>query len=211
MKPAFTLTSKMFNLCVEIMGVLGRFQALNITKPAPQLRRSNRIKTVQASLAIEGNTLLLDHVTSILDGKSVIGSRREIREVQNTIKAYDQIGSYNTRSPKSLREAHGILMEGLAPDAGKWRKSAVGIFQGDKLAHTAPQAKRVPELMDQLFDFISIERETHVLILSAVFHYELEFIHPFSDGNGRLGRLWQAALLTQLPPSNALLLIDKLA
>jgi Fic family protein len=118
---------------------------------------------------------------AILDGKRVVGPKREILEVQNAIKAYDKIGSYNPHSAKSLKEAHGLLMKGLADDAGKWRTKNVGIFQGEKVAHAAPQAKRVHELMDQLFVFLKAEKETHPLILSAAFHYKLEFIHPFSE------------------------------
>lgn len=200
MKPPFTLNAKMLRLCTEIARSLGRLEGLHVAKPEPKLRKSNRVRTIQASLAIEGNTLALDQVTAILEGKRVIGPSREILEVQNAIKAYDQITSYNPHSAKSLKEAHGILMRDLVEDAGKWRTKNVGIFQGDKVAHAAPQAKRVSDLMDQLFAFVKGDKETHPLILSAVFHYELEFIHPFSDGNGRIGRLWQTTLLTKFHP-----------
>ena len=200
MTPPFTLNSKMLRLCTEIARSLGRLEGLHVAKPEPKLRKSNRVRTIQASLAIEGNTLALDQVTAILEGKRVIGPQREILEVQNAIKTYDQIQSYNPHSAKSLKEAHGILMRDLVEDAGKWRTKNVGIFQGEKVAHAAPQAKRVPELMNQLFAFLKAEKDTHSLILSAVFHYELEFIHPFSDGNGRIGRLWQTTLLTKYHP-----------
>jgi Fic family protein len=190
----------MLQLCTEIGRSLGRLEGLHVAKPEPKLRKSNRLRTIQASLAIEGNTLALDQVTAILEGKRVIGPRREILEVQNAIKAYDKIASYNPHSTKSLKEAHGLLMKGLVEDAGKWRAKNVGIFHGEKVAHAAPQAKRVPELMDQLFAFLKLEKETHPLILSAVFHFELEFVHPFSDGNGRIGRLWQTTLLTRFHP-----------
>jgi Fic family protein len=200
MKPPYTSSAKMLRLCIEIARALGRLEGLHVAKPEPKLRKSNRVRTIQASLAIEGNTLALDQVTAILEGKKVLGPKREIVEVQNAIRAYDRIGSYKPYSAKSLRDAHGILMTGLADDAGKWRTKNVGIFQGDKVAHAAPQAKRVPELMDRLFEFLKTDKETHPLILSAVFHYELEFIHPFSDGNGRIGRLWQTTLLTKFHP-----------
>lgn len=200
MKPPYEITSVILNLCIEISKVLGQYEGLHITKPEPKLRRSNRVKTIQASLAIEGNTLALDQVTAILDGKRVLGSKREVLEVQNAIRAYDEISGFKPLSSKSLRDAHGILMKGLVPDAGKWRSSNVGIFQGDEIAHAAPQAKRVPELMDNLFSFAKKEKETHPLVLSAVFHYELEFIHPFSDGNGRIGRLWQTVFLSRFHP-----------
>jgi Fic family protein len=200
MKPPFTLNPKMLRLSTEIARLLGRLEGLHVAKPEPKLRKSNRVRTIQASLAIEGNTLALDQVTAILEGKRVIGPQREVLEVQNAIKAYDRILSFNPHSAKSLKEAHGILMRDLVEDAGKWRTKNVGIFQGNKVAHAAPQAKRVPELMAQLFTFVKGEKETHPLILSAVFHYELEFIHPFSDGNGRIGRLWQTTLLTKFHP-----------
>lgn len=200
MKPPFTLNPKMLRLCTEIARSLGRLEGLHVAKPEPKLRKSNRVRTIQASLAIEGNTLALDQVTAILEGKRVIGPQREILEVQNAIKAYDQIQTYSPHSPKSLKDAHATLMRDLVDDAGKWRTKNVGIFQGEKVAHAAPQAKRVPDLMDRLFAFLKAEKETHALILSAVFHYELEFIHPFSDGNGRIGRLWQTTLLTKFHP-----------
>ena len=200
MKPPFSLNSKMLRLCTEITRGLGRIEGLHVAKPEPKLRKSNRVRTIQASLAIEGNTLVLDQVTAILEGKRVSGPRREILEVQNAIRAYDQIENYNPHSAESLKAAHAILMRDLSQDAGKWRTKNVGIFQGQNIAHAAPQAKRVPVLMDQLFAFLKAEKETHPLILSAVFHYELEFIHPFSDGNGRIGRLWQTALLTKFHP-----------
>ena len=200
MKPPFTLNPKMLRLCTEITQILGRLEGLNVARPEPKLRKSNRVRTIQASLAIEGNTLALDQVTAIFEGKRVIGQRREILEVQNAVKAYDQIANYKPHSAKSLKEAHGTLMRNLAEDAGKWRTKNVGIFQGEKVAHAAPQAKRVPVLMDELFEFLKTEKDTHPLILSAVFHYELEFIHPFSDGNGRIGRLWQTTLLAKFHP-----------
>lgn len=190
----------MLTLCSEIMRSLGQYEGLHISKPEPKLRRNNFVRTIQASLAIEGNTLALDQVTAILDGKKGVGSQKEILEVQNAIKAYDHILSFKPHSSKSLREAHRILMAGLIPDAGRWRNQNVGVFRGAKVAHAAPQAKRVPELMDQLFLFAKAEKETHPLILSAIFHYELEFIHPFSDGNGRIGRLWQTILLARFHP-----------
>jgi Fic family protein len=200
MKPPFSLTPKILNLCTEITQSLGQYEGLNISKPEPKLRKSSRIQTIQASLAIEGNTLAIEQVTAILDGKKVIGSKREILEVQNAIKAYDLISTFKPAQAKSLLSAHGVLMAGLTGDAGRWRSANVGIFQGDKIAHAAPQAKRVPDLISQLFSFIKLEKETHPLIVSALFHYELEFIHPFSDGNGRMGRLWQTVLLSRFHP-----------
>lgn len=200
MRPPYTLTENMLRLCAEITQLLGRLEGLHISKPEPKLRKSNRVRTIQASLAIEGNTLALEQVSAILDGKKVLGPAREILEVKNAIKAYDRISEFKPHSVKSLKEAHGLLMNGLVADAGKWRSGNVGVFQGLKIAHAAPQAKRVAELMDQLFAFLMSEKQTHPLIVSAIFHYELEFIHPFSDGNGRIGRLWQTTLLAKFHP-----------
>ncbi len=200
MRPPFELTPKMLKLCTEIARTLGQFEGLHVSKPEPKLRRTNRLRTIQASLAIEGNTLELDQVTAILDGKKVKGSKREILEVQNAIRAYDEISNYKPYSVKSLLGAHGSLMKGLVANPGKWRSTNVGVFQGDRVTHTAPQAKLVPGLMDDLFKYLKADKETHPLILSAVFHYEVEFIHPFTDGNGRIGRLWQSVLLCRFHP-----------
>jgi Fic family protein len=200
MKPPFTLNSKILRLCSEISRLLGRLEGLHIEKPEPKLRKSNRVRTIQGSLAIEGNTLAIEQITAILNGNRVTGPKQEILEVQNAIQAYDKISEFSPHSTKSLREAHAILMNDLADDAGKWRVKNVGIFQGKKVAHAAPQAKLVPQLMEQLFAYLKTEKEAHPLVLSAVLHYELEFIHPFSDGNGRIGRLWQTTQLTKFHP-----------
>ena len=190
----------MLKLCTETTRILGQYEGLQISKPEPKLRRTNRIRTIQASLAIEGNTLELDQVTAILDGKRVKGSKREILEVQNAIKTYNEILNFKPYSAQSLLDAHRSLMTGLVSNPGQWRSTNVGIFQGDRVTHTEPQAKLVPELMSHLFKFMKSDKETHPLILSALFHYELEFIHPFTDGNGRLGRFWQTVLLSQFHP-----------
>jgi Fic family protein len=199
-KPPFSVTPRILALCTGIARILGTYEGLKISRPQPRLRKSNRVRTIQGSLAIEGNTLNLNQVTAILDGKRVLGSKKEIIEVQNAINAYDAVSRFKPYRPASLLKAHGILMRDLIPDAGKWRNKNVGIFHGEKIHHTAPQARHVPELMDRLFNFIQSDSETHPLVLSAIFHYELEFIHPFSDGNGRIGRLWQTVLLTRFHP-----------
>jgi Fic family protein len=200
MKPPFDVSSKIVILCSEITRLLGQYEGFHISKPEPKLRRSNQVRTIQASLAIEGNTLALEQVTAILEGKRVIGSQKEIIEVKNAIKVYEQLDVFKPFSQASFKQAHKLLMNGLIVDAGQWRSKNVGVFQGDKVAHAAPQAKQVPRLMEELFSFIKKEKETHPLILSALFHYETEFIHPFSDGNGRMGRFWQTVLLTQFHP-----------
>ncbi|MGE9293359.1 MAG: Fic family protein [Puniceicoccales bacterium] len=150
-------------------------------------------------MAIEGNTLNLDQVTALIEGKSVIGSQREIREVLNAIDVYDQMQAYDANNSASLRKAHRMMMGDLLNSAGAWRSGNVGIFKGTAVSHIAPPADRVPHLMEELFQFLK-EDKHHTLIKSAVFHYELEFIHPFEDGNGRLGRFWHSLLLTRYHP-----------
>jgi Fic family protein len=198
--PIFSITPPMLLKCTEIAQLLGRYEGLLSPKPQPLLRRQNRIRTIRDSLAIEGNTLSLDQVSALFDGKRVVGPQREILEVTNAIQVYDEAPSFVPLSSKDLRKAHGILMKGLAEDAGKWRSSDVGILKGSRISHLAPRANRIPELMESLFAFVEARKEIHALILSSIFHYELEFIHPFSDGNGRMGRLWQHVILLQFHP-----------
>jgi Fic family protein len=199
MTPPFSITSKILHLVSQIERLIGRVESLNQPKPQPHLRKSNRVKTVHGSLAIEGNTLDLEQITALLDGKKVLGKKEEIREVLNAIDVYDQIRTYNMLAPKGLLKAHGIMMGGLIGTAGKWRSGNVGILKGSKVSHMAPKADRVPFLMEELFEFLKQEN-THPLIRGCVFHYELEFIHPFQDGNGRMGRFWHSLLLCQYHP-----------
>jgi Fic family protein len=200
MQPPFSITSKTLDWISKIERLIGRIEGLDHPKPQPHLRKFNRIRTVQGSLAIEGNTLGLDQVTALLEGKRVIGRSQEIKEILNAIQVYDQIETFQPRSPKDLLKAHRLLMNGLVVDAGKWRKNHVGIVKGSQVAHIAPPAERVPYLMDDLFCFLKNEK-THPLIRSCVFHYELEFIHPFQDGNGRIGRFWHSLLLYHYHPA----------
>jgi len=200
MKPPFEINAKILDLCTEIGRLLGQYEGLKYPVPKPILRRQNRIKTIQASLSIEGNTLSIEQVSAIVEHKKVVGPPKDIIEVQNAIKAYSNIPSYNIKSSRSLCEAHGILMKNLIPNAGKWRSKNVGIVKGKTVAHLAPKAELVPSLMKNVFTFLTKDKETHSFIKSSVFHYELEFIHPFSDGNGRVGRLWQSTILTKYHP-----------
>ena len=151
---------------------------------------------MQGTLAIEGNTLALDKVTALLEGKRVAGPAHEVREVLNALKVYEEMARFEAHSAKSLLKAHAMMMDGLITDAGQWRSGNVGILKGAAVSHIAPQPDRVPHLMEDLFQFLGNE-EWHPLIRSAVFHYELEFIHPFGDGNGRIGRFWQSLLLSR--------------
>ncbi len=194
-QPPFEITSKIINKISSISEQVGRLDGQGLIL-SPQLRKQNRIRTIQSTLAIEGNTLSLDQVTAILEGTRVLGPPREIQEVQGAIRAYEALPNWNPTSVHDLLQAHHYLMSDILVDAGKFRKGGVGIHKGDRVIHVAPPANRVPELMSDLMDWLG-QTDTHELIKSCVFHYELEFIHPFLDGNGRMGRLWQTLILGQ--------------
>ncbi len=200
MKPPFSITPEILVSVSRIERLIGRIEGLEQPKPQPHLRKSNRVRTIQGSLAIEGNTLDLDQVTALLEGRRVIGRKEEIQEVLNAIKVYESLPDYDPSSSKSLLKAHRIMMDGLIPNAGKWRTQNVGILKGTAVSHIAPKADRVPHLMEDLIKFLKDEG-THPLIRSCIFHYELEFIHPFQDGNGRMGRFWHTLLLYHYNPA----------
>lgn len=195
-KPPFHMTDKTVTLLAEISEQVGRITVLQEGTISPHLRRENRIRTIYSSLAIEHNSLSLDQVTAILDGKRVLGNPNEIKEVQNAYQAYEMMLSLNPNSVEDLLTAHKLMMQGLVPENGKFRSGGVGVFDGDRLVHMAPPAHLVPKLIQDLFDWYK-DSEMHPLIKSAVFHYEFEFIHPFQDGNGRMGRMWHSLLLGQ--------------
>lgn len=195
-KPPFTMTDKITTLLADISEQVGRITVLHEGSINPHLRRENRIKTIHSSLAIEHNTLSLEQVTAIIDGKRVLGNPNEIREVQNAYEAYELMLQLNPHSVDDLLRAHRLMMQGLVPENGQFRAKGVGIFDGDRLVHMAPPAHFVPEHIHNLFDWYA-HSEMHPLIKSAIFHYEFEFIHPFSDGNGRIGRMWHSLLLGQ--------------
>ena len=206
-QPPLTLTPRMFSLVAGISEQLGQLSAVRNEQLTPQLRRGNRIRTIQASLAIENNTLSLEQVTAVLDGKQVLGLPREIQEVRNAFAAYEAMPDWRPESRGDLLKAHGLLMQGLIDDAGRLRKAGVGIYRGDRLLHMAPPASRVPQLVDDLLLWLK-GSDLHPLIASCVFHYEFEFIHPFADGNGRMGRLWQTLILSQWRPILAYLPVE---
>jgi Fic family protein len=194
MKPPYTLNHTILKLISAISIKLGEINASYLDKQSPQLRKQNKIKTIHSSLSIEGNTLSIEQVSAIIDKKKVIGSKKDILEVLNAIQVYDAIKEWRADSKISFLTAHKMLMSGLVRDAGKFRKQAVGITHGKKLSHVAPPYENIPYLMENLFNYIKYEDELS-FIKSCVFHYELEFIHPFMDGNGRMGRLWQTVIL----------------
>ena len=199
-KPPFTFTPNIIHLCEEISYEIGRLEGEKMTHPPLRLRRDNKIKTIHASLAIEGNTLSLDQITSLMEGKRVFGPSKDILEIKNALSLYSEIRQFNPFSVDDLLKAHGILMDGLIEPLGQFRASDVGIFKGEKVAHMAPPAKRIQTLMVDLFGFVEFSKDFSLLVKSCIFHYEFEFIHPFMDGNGRMGRLWQQLLLMKHHP-----------
>ena len=197
--PPFTVSAKAIKLIAEISAQIERYSIKMGAEESLMLRKANRIKTIHSSLAIEGNTLSSDEVSDIVNGKNVIAPIRQIQEVRNAIKAYELFPSLDPYSMDDLLRAHGVMMEALADDAGMFRKRGVGVYSGGHAVHIAPQAHMVPGLMSDLFAWLN-SSEDHLLVKSCVFHYEFEFIHPFSDGNGRTGRLWQSLILSKLHP-----------
>jgi Fic family protein len=197
--PPYEITPVIVDLVERIGECLGRISLAGNTPSAPRLRRETHIQSIQASLHIEGNTLSLEQVTAVLDGKRVLGTPREIQEVRNAFAAYEQMENLDPGSRNDLCRAHAVLMHGLVDAPGSFRRGSVGIRRGDEVVHIAPPAERVPYLVDDLLDWLG-KTEAHPLIASSAFHYEFEFIHPFMDGNGRLGRLWQTLILGRWKP-----------
>ncbi|OEF27730.1 Fic family protein [Vibrio rumoiensis] len=205
--PPFQLTHTMMRLVAEISELIGNWTAHNRDDLQPQLRRENRIRTIQASLAIEQNTLTLEQVTAVIEGKPVLGHPKEIQEVHNALETYAQMPKWSKGQANDLLNAHRLLMKGLLNDAGQWRSGGAGIYRGEQLVHMAPPANQIPRLMHQLLEWLETT-DAHPLIASAAFHYEFEFIHPFSDGNGRMGRLWQTLILSEWQPLLAYLPVE---
>ena len=199
MKPPYDISPKIMRLVASIAEMIGRANVLHLEKPSPELRRQNRIKTIQASLEIEGNTLNEEQITALLENKHVLGPKKDIQEVLNAIAVYEQIGSFKPAKLTSFLKAHAILMKGLIVDAGKLRTKGVGIAKGQEVTRVAPPASNLHYLINELFDYLANDDEL-TLIKSCVVHYELEFIHPFMDGNGRMGRLWQTRILMEEYP-----------
>jgi len=198
-QPPLTITTDILNRVAEISQAVGRLSAEFEQEQLLRLRKVNRMRTVQGSLAIEGNTLSQAQITAMLNGKRVIAPPKEVLEAQNAIAAYEAISTWQPADNKDLLAAHRLLMKGLIDEAGRYRSEGVGVMSGDQVVHMAPQAERVPTLMQELLAWLS-ETDLPPLIASCVFHYEFEFIHPFSDGNGRMGRLWQTLILSQWQP-----------
>ena len=199
MKPPYDITLKILKLISSVSEKLGQVNANYLNKQTPQLRKQNRIKTIYSSLQIEGNTLTEEQITALIENNRIIGPKKDVLEVLNAIKVYDNLQKYKFHSDTSFLKAHTELMKGLIENAGKYRNKGVGIVKGKNVEHIAPAYKNVPYLMKDLFDYVK-DTDELTLIKSCVFHYEMEFIHPFLDGNGRMGRLWQTLILTSEYP-----------
>ena len=194
-KPPYTITATILSLVAKISETVGKIDSASLNDTVtPRLRRGNRIRSVHGTLALENNTLSVEQITAVLDGKKVIGHPREIQEVFNAFAVYDRMREFSPSSEIDFRNAHRLLTEKLVDEPGKYRIGGVGVMDGKHVVHMAPPAKRVPVLMADLFEWLKNTNE-HPLIAGALFHYELEFIHPFADGNGRMGRLWQTLIL----------------
>lgn len=198
-QPPFKISSNAINLISEISALLERFSIRMEEADGIMLRKVNRMKTIRGSLAIEGNSLSEAQVTAIIEGKHIVAPVREVQEVRNAIKTYDLFMSFNPYEQKDLLKAHGIMAFGLVDSPGHFRKCGVCVAGNEGVSHIAPPADRVPFLISDLFEWLKNSND-HILIKSAVFHYEFEFIHPFDDGNGRMGRFWQSRLLAEWNP-----------
>lgn len=206
-QPPFQLSHRMTTLVADIAERLGAWKAANRGALVPEVRRGNHIRTLQASLAIEQNTLSLEQVTAVLAGKRVLGSPNEIQEVRNAFAAYETMEGWQPHRQRDLLQAHALLMAGLVDRPGRLREGDVGIWRGKKLLHMAPPASQMPRLVKDLLAWLRATN-AHPLVASAAFHYEFEFIHPFGDGNGRMGRLWQTLILSRWQPMLAWLPVE---
>ena len=194
--PPFHITSRIIDLISRISEKIGEINLFANSPRHLELRKENRIRTIHSSLAIENNTLSLEQMTAIVQGKRVLGAPNEIQEVKNAVQAYNLLLKLNPYNEHDLLNAHRLMMKDLVVRNGCYRTIGVGIFDGRRMIHVAPSAEMVPRLMADLFEWLRIS-DIHPLIKSCVFHYEFEFIHPFADGNGRMGRLWQTAILKE--------------
>ena len=200
-KPPFTITNKILSYVSSISEKIGRITATSNLETKPHLRRNNKIKSIHSSLKIEANSLTLGQVRDVINGKVVLGEQKEIQEVKNAYAAYERLSKIDPYSIRHLKQFHGIMAKYLVEEAGEFRSGEEGVFNGDQCIFMAPPARLIPQLMNELFEWMKESQgEVHPLILSSVFHYEFVFIHPFSDGNGRMARLWHTAILAKWKP-----------
>ena len=195
-QPPYTITNKILKTVSNIVELISELNHIKKELQTPKLRKKNRIKSIVGTLQIEGNSFSEEKVTNVIDGKRVLGTVREVAEVKGAIEAYDYLEKYDYRNEKDLLKAHKLLMGELLNNAGHYRHGNVGVGGAEGVTHVAPPPNMVPELMGDLFDWLK-KTDDHLLIVSCIFHYEFEFIHPFSDGNGRVGRLWQSVILNE--------------
>ena len=196
-KPPFDITNKMLNLSISITEKIGLINSFSSLKRMPVLRKNNKIKSIHSSLAIEANSLSLSQVKDVIEGKVVLGPKKEIQEVKNAYLAYSSLNTFDGYSEEDLLRAHSIMTYLTCDESGIYRNHGEGVFDGDKVIFVAPPENMVPTLMNDLFEWLRKDKETPILIKSCVFHYEFVFIHPFGDGNGRIARLWQNVLLSK--------------
>lgn len=200
-KPPFTITNKILSYVSSISEKIGRITATGNLEAKPHLRRNNRIKSIHSSLKIEANSLTLGQVRDVINGKVVLGEQREIQEVKNAYAAYEHLSEIDPCNIRHLKQFHGIMTKYLVEESGEFRSGEEGVFNGDQCIFMAPPAQFVPQLMDELFTWMKkAQKDIHPLIFGSVFHYEFVFIHPFSDGNGRMARLWHTAILSKWKP-----------
>ena len=207
-KPPYNITNYMLDKAITITEKISKISSYKSLNRMPILRRNNKIKSIHSSLAIEANSLSLDEVKDVISGKKVIGPEKEIQEVKNAYKAYDMLEELNPFKEEDLLKAHSVLTYLIEDKPGEYRNHNEGVFDGDKVIFVAPQASLVPELMNNLFDWLKNDKETPLLIKSCIFHYEFVFIHPFGDGNGRTARLWQTLILTKFNKAFAYIPIE---
>lgn len=198
-EPPIKLTPELLTLTATIAEQLGRISERKSQAHTLRLRRINRLQTIQGSLAIEGNSLSIEQITAVIQGRPVIAPPREVQEVKNALAVYESFEQFEPLLEEHLLEAHKTLMLGLVDEAGDYRNGGVGVMSGKEVIHMAPPANQLPRLMQDLFTWLKRTKH-HPLIASAIFHYEFEFIHPFADGNGRMGRLWQSLILAKWNP-----------
>lgn len=198
-QPPFTLNNEILSLVAQISELVGRLTVQHEISREIRLRKVNQVRTIQGSLAIEGNQLTQEQITALINGKRVLAPKKQVQEAHNAIQVYEHLARWNPKQEPDLLAVHQQLMMGLQPSAGQYRNEGVGVFKNGQMIHMAPPAERVPNLIADLFDWLD-EDQTHPLIQSSIFHYEFEFIHPFADGNGRMGRLWQTLLLAKWNP-----------
>ena len=208
-KPPFEMTETIANLTAEIAELAGEISVYEGLTTNPKLRRENRIRTIHSSLAIEQNTLTIDQVTDVINGKRVLAPPADIKEVQNAYEIYNRLDALNPLSMDDLLVAHEVMMNNLIKEAGRFRSKNAGVYAEETLVHAGTPANYVPEVMNDLFDWLE-KSSLHPIIKACIFHYEFEFIHPFADGNGRIGRLWHTLILSKWKPFFAWVPVESL-